>query len=164
MHDRPVQFCDGLRRRDFLHAGSLAFLGFGLPQLFDLKALGAVDESKKDINCIFLMLVGGSSQLDTWDPKPDAPAEIRGPNRPIKTNVPGMEISEIFPRMAKHADKYALIRSCYHTAPAVHGTGHQMMQTGTSGAVSSRRPTISRSSNASAMFCGTSPTRSLGSR
>ncbi len=128
--DRPVQFCDGLRRRDFLHAGSLAFLGLGLPQLFDLKALGAVDESKKDINCIFLMLVGGPSQLDTWDPKPDAPAEIRGPHRPIKTNVPGMQISEIFPRMAKHADKYALIRSCYHTAPAVHDTGHQMMQTG----------------------------------
>ena len=128
--DRPVHFCDGLRRRDFLHAGSLAFLGLGLPQLFDLKALGAIDKSKKDINCIFLMLVGGPSQLDTWDPKPDAPAEIRGPHRPIKTNVPGMEISEIFPRMAKHADKYALIRSCYHTAPAVHDTGHQMMQTG----------------------------------
>ena len=128
--DRPVQFCDGLRRRDFLHAGSLAFLGLGLPQLLDLKALGAVDKAKTDVNCIFLMLVGGPSQLDTWDPKPDAPAEIRGPHRPIKTNVPGMEISEIFPRMAKHADKYALIRSCYHTAPAVHDTGHQMMQTG----------------------------------
>ncbi len=128
--DRPVQFCDGLRRRDFLHAGSLAFLGLGLPQFLGLKALGAVDKGKKDINCIFLMLVGGPSQLDTWDPKPDAPAEIRGPHRPIKTNVPGMEISEIFPRMAKHADKYALIRSCYHTAPAVHDTGHQMMQTG----------------------------------
>ena len=128
--DRPVQFCDGLRRRDFLHAGSLAFLGLGLPQFLDLKALGAVDKAKTDVNCIFLMLVGGPSQLDTWDPKPDAPAEIRGPHRPIKTNVPGMEISEIFPRMAKHADKYALIRSCYHTAPAVHDTGHQMMQTG----------------------------------
>ena len=128
--DRPVQFCDGLRRRDFLHAGSLAFLGLGLPQFLGLKALGAVDKGNKDINCIFLMLVGGPSQLDTWDPKPDAPAEIRGPHKPIKTNVPGMEISEIFPRMAKHADKYALIRSCYHTAPAVHDTGHQMMQTG----------------------------------
>lgn len=128
--DRPVRFCDGFRRRDFLHAGSLSFLGLSLPQLFNLKALGAVDKSKKDINCIFLMLVGGPSQLDTWDPKPDAPVEIRGPHRPIKTNVPGIEISEIFPRMAKHADKYALIRSCYHTAAAVHDTGHQMMQTG----------------------------------
>ena len=128
--DRPVKFCDGLRRRDFLHAGSLALLGLGLPQFLRLQALGAVRENKKDINCILLMLVGGPSQLDTWDPKPDAPSEIRGPHKPIKTNVPGIEISEIFPRMAKQADKYALIRSCYHTSPGVHGIGHQLMQTG----------------------------------
>ena len=76
------------------------------------------------------MLVGGPSQLDTWDMKPDAPASIRGPYKPIKTNVPGIEISEIFPRMAKHADKFALLRSMYHTAAAVHDTGCQMMQTG----------------------------------
>ena len=62
-----------------------------------------------------LMLVGGPSQLDTWDMKPDAPAEIRGPYKAIPTNVPGIQISEIFPRMAKHADKYALLRSVYHT-------------------------------------------------
>ena len=59
-----------------------------------------------------------------------APAEIRGPFKPIKTNVPGMEISEIFPRMARHADKFSIVRSVYHTAAAVHDTGHQMMQTG----------------------------------
>ncbi|MBZ5595627.1 MAG: DUF1501 domain-containing protein [Acidobacteriia bacterium] len=128
--DKPVEFCDGLRRRDFLHAGSLSFLGLGLNELFGLKALGAVDPSKRDVNCIMLMLVGGPSQLDTWDMKPNAPAEIRGPYKPIKTNVAGIEISENFPRMAKHADKYALIRSVYHTAAAVHDTGHQMMQTG----------------------------------
>ena len=127
--DKPVEFCDGLRRRDFLHAGSLSFLGLGLPQFFGLKALGAVD-AQKDTNCIMLFLVGGPSQLDTWDMKPNAPAEIRGPYKPIKTNVPGIEISENFPRMAKHADKFALIRSVYHTAAAVHDTGHQMMQTG----------------------------------
>ena len=128
--DKPVEFCDGWRRRDFLHAGSLSFLGLGLTELFGLKALGAVDPSKKDVNCIMLMLVGGPSQLDTWDMKPNAPAEIRGPYKPIKTNVAGIEISENFPRMAKNADKYALIRSVYHTAAAVHDTGHQMMQTG----------------------------------
>ena len=127
--DKPVEFCDGLRRRDFLHAGSLSFLGLGLTQFFGLKAQAAVDPSK-DMNCIMLFLVGGPSQLDTWDMKPNAPAEIRGPYKPIKTNVPGIEISENFPRMAKHADKYALIRSVYHTAAAVHDTGHQMMQTG----------------------------------
>ncbi len=128
--DSAVEFCDGLRRRDFLHAGSLPLLGLGLQQMFGLKALGAVDNAKSDMNCIFLMLVGGPSQLDTWDMKPDAPIEIRGPYKPIKTNVAGMEISENFPRMAKHADKYAIIRSVYHTAAAVHDTGHQMMQTG----------------------------------
>jgi len=127
--DKPVEFCDGLRRRDFLHAGSLSFLGLGLPQFLGLKALGAVDTSK-DVNCIMLFLVGGPSHIDTWDMKPNAPIEIRGPYKPIKTNVPGMEISENFPRMAKHADKYAIVRGVYHTAAAVHDTGHQMMQTG----------------------------------
>ena len=63
------------------------------------------------MNCILLMLVGAPSQLDTWDMKPDAPAEIRGPYKPIPTNVPGIQISEILPRMAKLADKYALVRS-----------------------------------------------------
>jgi hypothetical protein len=77
-----------------------------------------------------LFLVGGPSQIDTWDPKPKAPAEVRGPFQPIKTGAPGMEIAEIFPKMAKHADKFSLIRSVYHTATAVHDTGHQMMQTG----------------------------------
>jgi hypothetical protein len=127
--DRTVEFCDGFRRRDFLHAGSLSAVGLGLSHFFGLKALGAVDKSK-DNNCIMLMLVGGPSQLDTWDMKPNAPLEIRGPYKPIKTNVPGIEISENFPRMAKHADKYAIVRSMYHTAAAVHDTGHQMMQTG----------------------------------
>ena len=128
--DRPVEFCDGLRRRDFLHAGSLTALGLGLTQLFGLKAQNRVDSEKSGKNCIMLMLVGGPSQLDTWDMKPNAPIEIRGPYKPIKTNVPGIEISENFPRMAKHADKYALIRGMYHTAAAVHDTGHQLMQTG----------------------------------
>ncbi|MCC6586461.1 MAG: DUF1501 domain-containing protein [Bryobacterales bacterium] len=128
--DRAVEFCDGLRRRDFLHAGTIPLLGVGLQQMLGFKAAGAVDRSKGDMNCIFLMLVGGPSQLDTWDMKPNAPVEIRGPYRPIKTNVPGIEISENFPRMAKHADKYAIVRSLHHTAAAVHDTGHQMMQTG----------------------------------
>src|SRR5436853_3882744 len=125
--DRPVEFCDGLRRRDFLHAGALATLGLSLTDWFALRAHGA---GTTDVNCILLMLTGGLSQLDTFDMKPDAPAEIRGPYKPIKTNVPGIEISENFPRTAKQADKFSLIRGMYHTAAAVHDTGHQMMQTG----------------------------------
>jgi hypothetical protein len=127
--EKSVHFCDGLKRRDFLHAGSLAFLGFTVNHFLQLQALGAVDPTK-DVNCIMLFLVGGPSHLDTWDMKPDAPAEIRGPYKPIATNVAGIQISEIFPRTAKHADKYSLIRSVFHTGAGVHDTGHQMMQTG----------------------------------
>src|SRR5438132_12508130 len=126
--ERPVSFCDGLTRRDFLHAGSVASLGLTLPGWMAQKAAGAVQD--RDINCIMLFLVGGPSHIDTWDPKPNAPAEVRGPFQPIATNVPGIQISEIFPKMARHADKFSLIRSLYHTATAVHDTGYQMMQTG----------------------------------
>jgi uncharacterized protein DUF1501 len=126
--NRPVRFCDGWSRRDFLHAGALSTLGLTLPGFLAQRAAGQSPD--RDVNCIMLFLVGGPSQLDTWDPKPRAPAEIRGPFRAISTNVPGIQISEIFPRMARHADKYSLIRSVYHTATAVHDTGHQMMQTG----------------------------------
>jgi Protein of unknown function (DUF1501) len=104
-------------RRDFVQLGALPLLR-------------GVRREKREARCILLMLVGGPSHLDTWDMKPDAPREIRGPFRPIRTNVPGVEISEIFPRMAKHADKYALIRSVSHDAAPVHDTGHQLMQTG----------------------------------
>src|ERR1700690_3426340 len=113
--DKPVEFCDGLRRRDFLHAGALSLLGLGLNDLFAMKALGAVDPAK-DTNCIMLFLVGGPSQLDTWGMKPNAPVGLRGPYKPIKTNVSGIEISENFPRMARHADKFALIRTLNHSA------------------------------------------------
>ncbi len=124
----PVSFCDSLSRRDFLHAGSLATLGLSLPAYLRAKEEQGVKDN--DVNCIMLFLLGGPSQLDTWDLKPNAPEEVRGPFMPIKTNAPGIEISEIFPKMAKHADKFSLVRSVYHTASAVHDTGHQMMQTG----------------------------------
>jgi hypothetical protein len=121
---RSVSFCDGLTRRDFLHAGALSALGLTLAQA------QAAGQGDKDVNCIMLFLVGGPSHIDTFDPKPKAPAEVRGPFQPIKTNIAGFEISEIFPKVARHADKFSLVRSVYHTATAVHDTGHQMMQTG----------------------------------
>src|SRR5258708_6448529 len=118
--ERAVSFCDGFSRRDFLHIGSLASLGLTLPGYLGLKAQGAVRD--RDVNCIMLFLVGGPSQIDTWDPKPKAPAEVRGPFQPIPTNSPGIQISEIFPKMARHFDKVSPIRSVYHTATAVHDT------------------------------------------
>ena len=126
---KPVRFCDGLTRRDFLHAGSLTALGLGLPAMQALASPGAIAPDR-DVNCILLFLVGGPSQLDTWDMKPEAPEEIRGPFRPIATKVPGIQVSEVFPRLAAMMDKVSLVRSVYHTAAAVHDTGHQMMQTG----------------------------------
>src|SRR5438093_3577781 len=126
--ERPARFCDGLSRRDFLHAGSLAFLGISLPQWMALKGQGAI-AADRDVNCILLFLVGGPSHIDTWDPKPDAPDEVRGPFKPIATKVPGIRITEIFPQLARHTDKVSFLRSVYHTATAVHDTGHQMMQT-----------------------------------
>ena len=125
----PVKFCDGFSRRDFLHAGALAAMGLTLPGFLGLKSAGAVAPDK-DINCIFLFLVGGPSQLDTFDMKPDAPSEIRGPYKPIRTNNPDIQISEIFPHLARHADKFSLVRTLHHGAACVHDTGHQMMQTG----------------------------------
>jgi uncharacterized protein (DUF1501 family) len=125
--NRPATFCDGMTRRDFLHAGAIAPLGLTLAGLNRAKAVAGKDD---DVNCIMLFLVGGPSQLDTFDPKPKAPAEVRGPFTAAQTNITGMQISEIFPKMTKHADKFSIIRSVYHTATAVHDTGHQMMQTG----------------------------------
>ena len=114
----------GLRRRDFLGTGALAGAGV----LCSHRLYGA--KAGNDANCILLMLVGGPSQIDTWDMKPDAPAEIRGPFRPIRTNVAGVMISEIFPRMARHADKFAILRAVHSDASPVHDAGYQLIQTG----------------------------------
>jgi hypothetical protein len=126
---KGVEFCDGLTRRDFLRVGGLTAGSVGL-SLADLLRLEGAAGKSKDINCIVLFLVGAPSQLDTWDLKPGAPDNVRGPFKPTKTNVPGIEISENFPLMAKMADRYALIRSVHHKAAPIHETGHQMMQTG----------------------------------
>lgn len=115
-----------LRRRDFLHAGAVA--GAGLS--FGGACLGSVAAGPNGRNCILLLLVGGPSHIDTWDMKPDAPSGIRSPFRPIRTNVPGIEISEIFPRLARHADKFAIVRGLHHEAVPVHDAGFQLLQTG----------------------------------
>ncbi len=122
--------CDGIRRRDFLEVGALGALGLSLPAFAAAKAAKRVDPTKDDRNAIMIFNLGAPSQMDTWDMKPDAPREIRGPFKPIRTKSDAFEISEIFPKHAAVADKFSLVRSCYHTAAAVHDTGHQMMQTG----------------------------------
>ena len=121
--------CDGVSRRDFLQAGTLGAIGLSMPQFNALRAAGLVDKAKDDRACIMIFNLGAPSQMDTWDPKPDAPREIRGPFKPISTKA-DFQITEIFPQMAKLADKFSLVRSVFHTGAAVHDTGHQMLQTG----------------------------------
>lgn len=105
---RPVH-CDGLSRRGFLKVGAMAAGGLSLPQLLAMEAKAQTGSSHKAI--INIYLPGGPSHLDMFDLKPEAPSEVRGEFRPIKTNVPGMEICEEFPLLAKMADKFAIIRS-----------------------------------------------------
>ncbi|GIW81660.1 MAG: hypothetical protein KatS3mg105_3467 [Gemmatales bacterium] len=100
--------CDGIHRREFLRVGSLSALGLSLTDALRLQADAG---NKKPTNCILIWLDGGPSHLDTFDLKPDAPAEVRGPFRPIATNVPGIRICEHFQSLARHMDKVCLLRS-----------------------------------------------------
>lgn len=112
-------------RRDFLKASSLT-VGLSLNGLPALPA--AIRKPAQRV--VQICLLGGPSQLDTWDPKPDAAAEIRGPYRSIQTNVPGIRLSEHFPRLARMADRFALLRTLYHHEAPIHETGLQLTQTG----------------------------------
>src|SRR5579862_8664314 len=100
--------CDGVVRRDFLKIGALGMGGLALPDLLRLEAKDGKKMSSKAL--INVHLSGGPSHQDMWDLKPNAPSEVRGEFRPIPTNVTGMEICELFPKLAKMADQFAIIR------------------------------------------------------
>jgi hypothetical protein len=104
-------------RRQLLQVGVLSPLGLSLPGLLHLEARADPrrDRRGRTKSCIFLFLYGGPSQLDTWDMKPSAPAEIRGPFEPIPTSVPGIQICEYLPRMARLARHYSLVRTLTHS-------------------------------------------------
>jgi uncharacterized protein (DUF1501 family) len=118
---------DPIARRDVLQVGALGAIGLTLPRLV---AQEAVHKGRDERSAIMIFNLGAPSQLDTYDPKPDAPAEIRGPFKTIPTASPDIQLTEILPLHAKVADKFSLVRSVYHTAAAVHDSGHQMFQTG----------------------------------
>src|SRR5262245_54658600 len=99
------RYCDGIRRRDFVRVGLLGAAGLGLGNYLRLAAAGEVKDAKATA-AIFINLSGGPSHIDSFDPKPDAPVEYRGEFKAIATNVPGMEICEHLPRLAKCADKF----------------------------------------------------------
>lgn len=122
------RFCSGpLRRREFLRAGTLALGGVTLPDL--LRSRAEAGTSGAETSVILFWMWGGPSQLETYDMKPDAPSEYRGPLRPIGTNVPGIEICEFMPRQAKIADKFSIIRSLHHKMSA-HNDGSIEVLTG----------------------------------
>ena len=122
--------CNGLTRRDFLQVGSLGALGLGLPHYLQARDAGVIDPQHDRKSCILIFNLGAPSQLDTFDMKPNAPSEVRGPFKPIATNVDGIQLSEILPRHAEIADKIGFVRSCFHRGAAVHDSGWQIMQTG----------------------------------
>jgi uncharacterized protein (DUF1501 family) len=107
--DKTQPFCDGVSRRNFLKIGGLGSIGLSLPKLLALEQAAGIRNSHKAV--ILIYLVGGPPHQDMFDLKPNAPREVAGPHKPIGTNVPGIEICELFPKMARMMDKFALIRS-----------------------------------------------------
>jgi hypothetical protein len=119
--------CPGpLRRREFLQVGALALGGLSLPQVLAARSAAG---SSEDTSVILLYLHGGPSQLETYDLKPEAPSDYRSVFDPIPTNVPGMEICELFPRQARIADKFSLVRSLHHDV-TIHSDGGIVVLTG----------------------------------
>ena len=102
-------FCDRLSRRGFLQIGGAAFGGLALNQILQMEARAGIVNSHKAL--INIYLPGGPPHIDMWDLKPNAPPEIRGDFKPINTNVPGVQICELFPKLAAIMDKLAIIRT-----------------------------------------------------
>jgi len=124
--------CDGFVRRDFLQLGLRGLLGYGLCDLLRLQAAAASQPgaaATAPVNCIMIWLDGGPSHFETFDPKPDAPAEIRGPFKTVPTTVPGVHFSEPVTKLAGHFDKFSVVRSICHQDPN-HGGGNHYMMTG----------------------------------
>jgi hypothetical protein len=120
LFSEPVRMCQGVSRREWLRVGGLGLGGLGLPQLLGSSTAAQPSVERPAMfgrakNVLVVWLQGGPPQHETWDPKPDAPAEIRGAFGPIQTNIPGIQIGELLPRIATRADKLAIVRSlCTH--------------------------------------------------
>jgi len=137
---QPGSTCDGFSRREFLRVGGMGMLGISLADILRLQATAASapDSIKgkrgwgKAKSVIFVFLQGGPSHIDIWDPKPDAPSNVRGDFKPIKSNVSGIWLTEVMPLLAKQMDKATLIRSVSYTPAGLfnHTAAHYQMMTG----------------------------------
>ncbi|MER3415544.1 MAG: DUF1501 domain-containing protein [Gemmataceae bacterium] len=132
-------YCDGMTRRSFVQAGVLTAAGLTLPGWLQTRAaMRSAGKPLKDTAVILIWLDGGPTHLETYDPKPEAPAEYRGPLKAIATNVPGVLISELLPQHARVMDKLAIIRSMNHTT-GDHYAGAHWMLTGYFGSNAARQ-------------------------
>lgn len=142
----PYRCCDGISRRDFLQVGALGLGGLTLADLLRLQAHGAARPRSAVKSIIMVYLHGGPSHIDTFDMKPDAPAEVRGEFKPISTSLPGLNICELLPGLARVTDKMALIRNmCFEEFADAHdpvlvytGFHHRPMVRPTFGSVVSK--------------------------
>jgi uncharacterized protein (DUF1501 family) len=129
------RLCDGLSRREMLRIGGLGSLGLALPQLFQGRAAAEAGQSAPQTakgrgrakNCIILFLMGGPPQHSTWDPKPDAPAEVRGEFKPISTAVPGIQVCELLGKTARLTDRLAVLRAVSSDDNAHSSSGYYML-------------------------------------
>ena len=126
---QPYRSCDGLSRRSFLRAGVLGLGGLALPDLLRAKAAArsAGKPDPKDLSVILVWLDGGPPQHETYDPKPDAPIDFRGPLKAIPTCVPGIQVSEMLPEHARMMDKMSIIRSMHHNNGDHFAAAHWML-------------------------------------
>src|SRR5213594_891941 len=122
---RPAVCAGPISRRSFLEIGSLTICGLGFSDLLRLRAEAKeAAKTQQDTSVIFIWLPGGPPHMETYDLKPDAPAEYRGEFRPIRTRVAGIDVCEHLPMHARVADKFTIIRSIAHGF-ADHGGGHK---------------------------------------
>ncbi len=126
---KTARYCDGVSRRSFLQLGVAGMASVGFSDVLRAKAASSGQTSAKETAVILIWLDGGPGHMDTYDMKPEAPAEYRGIWSPIKTNVPGIEVTELFPLQAKIADKFSIVRSLHHDN-GDHFTGAHWMLTG----------------------------------
>jgi hypothetical protein len=119
-----ARYCDGVSRRHFLKIGVAGLASLGLPQLLRAKEQSS---STKNTSVILFWLDGGPSHLDLYDMKPEAPAEYRGIWKPIRTKVPGFDVTELFPKQAQVTDKFSLVRSLHHNTGDHFAGGHRML-------------------------------------
>ncbi|HVC94315.1 MAG TPA: DUF1501 domain-containing protein [Pirellulales bacterium] len=127
---RTTRDCEGLHRRAFLRVGTLAGVGLSLPTLLaGRQARAAEGRPAKDVNCILIWTQGGTSHHDTFDPKPDAPPNVKGEYKVIDTAVPGVKFTEVVPKMAKELRRFAILRG-WNPQNAGHGIADQYMMSG----------------------------------